>query len=343
MGHFRNPELKKHLLIQTLLSAALTSAGFYLGKVTGFMLLLASAVFMATGILFTYRRYQNLAKLTEEIDQVLHKEIFTPISEYEEGELSILSTQIHKMNKKLQEQQNALLHDKVYLSESLADISHQIRTPLTALNLIGDLLLEETMEPKKRKSLIKEQMKLLDQIDWLISALLKLAKLDAHTAKMIREKVSVRELVKRATDPLSIPMEIKEQELSISMSGEESYWGDIYWSAEALLNVLKNSMEHTDRGGRISIDVSENALYTEIIIADDGKGIQNEDLPHLFERFYKGKSSSQTSVGIGLALARMIITQQGGTIKAENNMEKGAKFTIRFYRQTDEERAAATS
>lgn len=337
MGIFRNPELKKHLLIQVLILVVLTLVGFSRDSFTGVMVLLSSSLMMLTNVFFTFRRYSVLAKLTDEIDEVLHKDVFRPISMYEEGELSILSTQIHKMNKRLEEQKSALLHDKVYLSESLADISHQIRTPLTALNLTCDLLLDEDLQPGRRKSLVKEQMKLLDQIDWLISALLKLAKLDARTAKMAKEKVLVKDLLRRATEPLGIAMEIKDQELRINQSGEESYTGDIYWSAEALLNILKNSMEHTPMGGTISIDVSENVLYTEIIIKDDGQGIDKEDLPHLFERFYKGKSSSQTSVGIGLALARMIITQQGGTVKAENNLDKGAKFTIRFYRPKEEE------
>ncbi|HCW73028.1 MAG TPA: sensor histidine kinase [Clostridiaceae bacterium] len=337
MGIFRNPELKKHLIIQVLILVVLTYAGIYRDPYTGLMVFLASSLMLLTNVVFTFRRYGVIAKLTDEIDDVLHKDTFKPISMYEEGELSILSTQIHKMNKKLEEQKSALLHDKVYLSESLADISHQIRTPLTALNLTCDLLLEDDLQPGRRKSLVKEQMKLLDQIDWLISALLKLAKLDARTAKMAKEKVMVKDLLRRATEPLGIAMEIKEQELKVNQTGEESYKGDIYWSAEALLNILKNSMEHTQPGGTISIDVSENVLFTEIIIKDDGMGIDKEDLPHLFERFYKGKSSSQTSVGIGLALTRMIITQQGGTVKAENNLDKGAKFTIRFYRPKDEE------
>ena len=337
MGIFRNPEIKKHILIQVTVSLVLSLLAFYRDALTGGLVLLASVIFMLMNLIFTFRRYKVIARLTEEIDEVLHKDVFRPISMYEEGELSILSTQIHKMNKKLEEQQSALLHDKVYLSESLADISHQIRTPLTALNLTCDLLLGEDLEPQKRKSLVKEQMKLLDQIDWLISALLKLAKLDARTAKMAKEKVLVKDLLRRATEPLGIAMEIKDQTLIVNQTGEESYSGDIYWSAEALLNILKNSMEHTQLGGTISIDVSENVLYTEIVIKDDGQGIDREDLPHLFERFYKGKSSSQTSVGIGLALARMIITQQGGTVKAENNPDKGAKFTIRFYRPKGEE------
>src|SRR5690554_4934969 len=316
MRFFRNPEVRKLVFLEILLSGMFLFLGFSLSRETGLLLIPVSLAFLLLHLLFTYKRYRNIARLTEEMDEVLHKEYFSPISAYEEGELSILRTQIHKMNKKLEEQQGKLLHEKVHLSESLADISHQIRTPLTALNLIGDLLLEEDLEKGRRKSLVKEQMKLLDQIDWLISALLKMAKLDANTAKMTKEKVLVKDLVRRASDPLAIAMDVKDQELSVQMSGEESYLGDLHWSAEAVLNILKNCMEHTPVGGHLRVLTSENVLYTEIVIADDGPGIAKEDLPHLFERFYKGKTSSQTSVGIGLALSRMIITQQGGTLKA---------------------------
>jgi signal transduction histidine kinase len=320
------------LLLEMLFSALMIIIGFRSGRETGYLLMLLSGLLILMNLFFTFRRYRNIARLTEEMDDVLHKEQFSPISAYEEGELSILRTQIHKMNKKMEEQQGALLSEKIYLSESLADISHQIRTPLTALNLTCDLLLEEELKPRRRKSLVKEQIKLLDQIDWLISALLKMAKLDANTAKMMKEKVSVKALLQRAVEPLAIAMDVKDQALVIRQEGEESYFGDLNWSAEALLNILKNSMEHTPVGGTLTILVSENVLFTEIIIEDNGPGIHKEDLPHLFERFYKGKSSSQTSVGIGLALSRMIITQQGGTLKAENRSSGGARFTIRFYK-----------
>lgn len=337
MGIFRNPEVRKILLLESGFTLIASLLGFTLSLEAGLLILLVSSVLMLMNLVFTFKRYQNIAGLTEEMDEVLHREQFSPISAYEEGELSILRTQIHKMNKKLEEKQGALLHEKVYLSESLADISHQLRTPLTALNLIGDLLLEENLEKSRRKSLVKEQMKLLDQIDWLISALLKMAKLDANMAKMMKEKVMVKDLIKRASDPLAIAMDVKGQSLVTLQSGDESYLGDQYWSAEALLNILKNSMEHTPEGGTLSILVHENVLFTELIITDNGPGISKEDLPHLFERFYKGKTSSLTSVGIGLALSRMIITQQGGTVKAENRPEGGAKFTIRFYKGKNEE------
>ncbi|MFZ2256596.1 MAG: HAMP domain-containing sensor histidine kinase [Clostridiaceae bacterium] len=330
---FRNPELRKSILAQALLILMFTLIGFQLSWETGWLILISSVFLVLINLGFTKKRYQSLAQLTEELEEVLYKEAFSPISAYAEGELSILRTQIHKMTKKMKEQQDALRHDKVYLSESLQDISHQVKTPLTSLNLIADLLLEENLDNIRRRGLVKDQIKLLSQIEWLISALLKMAKLDADTAKMLKENVLVRDLIQRATDPLAIAMDVKNQALIIELEGSESYEGDLYWSTEALLNILKNSMEHLPVGGRLSIAVNETVLFTQIIIKDNGPGIYKDDLPHLFERFYKGKNSGQHSVGIGLALARMIIVQQDGTVKAENDVDGGAKFTIRFYKE----------
>ena len=335
MGFFRNSEVRKNALAQGLLIVITSLIAFQISIQTGLLVLLASCLLMVINFSFTKKRYRNIANITEEMEGMLHKQDFSPISAYEEGELSILRTQIHKMTQKMKEQQNALLHDKVYLSESLQDISHQVKTPLTSLNLISDLLLEETLDKTRRRELVKEQIKLLKQIEWLISALLKMAKLDADTAKMTKEKVLVKQLIQRATEPLAVAMDIKGQELVVEQEGNESYIGDLYWSSEALLNILKNSMEHLPYGGQLSILVNETILFTEIEIKDNGPGIDKEDLPHLFERFYKGKNSSQNSVGIGLALSRMIIVQQGGTLKVENDAKGGAKFTIRFYKNTD--------
>jgi signal transduction histidine kinase len=139
-------------------------------------------------------------------------------------------------------------------------------------------------------------------------------------------------LVEKAASPLEIPMDLKSQQLAVSMEGSESFTGDLAWSVEALGNILKNCMEHTPEGGRINVYCSENALFTEIKVSDTGEGIAQEDLPYLFERFYKGRNASSESIGIGLALSRMIITSQGGTVKAENLNDGGSLFTIRFYK-----------
>ena len=140
------------------------------------------------------------------------------------------------------------------------------------------------------------------------------------------------ELIRKSTESVAIPMELRGQELKVTADG--SFIGDIGWTAEAITNIVKNCMEHTPEGGKVSVMATDNPLFAEIIISDNGRGIAGEDLPHIFERFYKGKNSADNSFGIGLALARTIITTQNGTIKAENILPHGAKFTIRFYKGT---------
>jgi len=144
--------------------------------------------------------------------------------------------------------------------------------------------------------------------------------------------VLIADVIRKSAEPLAIPMELHEQSLKVENHGA-AFTGDMAWTAEALGNILKNCMEHTPRGGTITLTAEENALYTQLIIADTGSGLEREDIPHLFERFYKGRGASSGSAGIGLALARVIITGQNGTIKAEN-YEGGARFIIRFYKGT---------
>ena len=174
-------------------------------------------------------------------------------------------------------------------------------------------------------------MQLLSRIDWLVESLLKMSKMDAGTIRLQQTSVNVETLIRQAAEPLMIPMELREQTLTLQGDSQAQFTGDFSWSQEAVLNILKNCMEHTPSGGCIQAAFSENAIFTEIIIEDNGEGFAPEDLPHLFERFYKGKNASLQSVGIGLALSRMIILQQNGTLKAENRPEGGARFVIKLY------------
>lgn len=234
---------------------------------------------------------------------------------------------------KLNHQANLLMEDKKYLLNSIADISHQIRTPLTAINLIVSRLRGEKNEADRHR-LLHELKQLLVHMDWLIEALLKMAKLDAETVSMKKKTVNVSDLLKKSVQDFLIPMELREQNLVIDCTDMVSLRGDEYWLREAVGNIVKNCMEHTPAGGEICIRAAENHLYTEITVSDNGAGIDKEDLPHIFERFYKGKNSSGSSVGIGLALARMIVVAQEGTLSATNRINGGAKFEIRFYKGT---------
>lgn len=332
MRLFRNLEIRETLLIYGMLTGAAVITAFLWERRFGLLMLGVCAAFLTVYLFVTYRRYRRISEFALELDRILHGDCQVSLERYAEGELAILQSEIYKMTVRMREQQQSLQEDKVYLADSLADISHQIRTPLTSINLLVSLLAEQDLTLKRRQQLSHELYELLSRIEWLITALLKMSRLDAGTAKFKKESISLEELVKRGTAPLLVPLDLRNQTLKVSAEG--TFFGDPSWTCEALTNIVKNCMEYTPEGGRIEINAADNALYSEITISDNGRGIAEEDLPHIFERFYKGKNSGEKSFGIGLALARRIITAQDGTIKAENQMSGGARFTIRFYRGT---------
>jgi signal transduction histidine kinase len=276
-------------------------------------------------------RYKRLQRLSEAVDALLHQGKGLSVREYEEGELSILANQVQKMTLRLTEAAEMIRRDKEYLADSLADISHQLRTPLTAMNLTVTMLRSPELNDARRMELTGELRGLLSRTDWLVETLLKISKLDAGTVKLGKEPVLVRDLIDRAASPIAIPMDIRSQQMVVRCE-QERFTGDLVWSAEALGNILKNCMEHTPEGGTITVTADETALYTQITVDDTGSGFDEKDIPHLFERFYKGVNASEGSYGIGLALARTVIAAQNGTVQAMNG-ERGAKFVIKFYKQ----------
>ena len=328
----KNKEVQKPLLCQALVSAAACTACFCFDTRAGWIAAVLSLCLMLIYTISTYSRYLRLAALADRINQILHGGGAIDFDRCAEGELSILHSEIYKMTVRLRGQQQTLTKEKEYLANSLADISHQIRTPLTAINLLLGLLSEPNLTDERRHSLIHELYGLLTRIDWLITTLLKISMLDAGTARFRAERTSLETLIQKSCAPLLIPIELRGQQLRIRADGDFS--GDLAWTCEAVGNIVKNCMEHTPAGGTIEIIAQENALYSEIVIRDNGTGIPPEDLPHIFERFYKGKNTDSKSFGIGLALSRMIITGQGGTVKAANRKPAGAVFSIRFYKGT---------
>ena len=329
---FKNKEVSRALLIQIIISVIATVYIFTLNTVAGYITLMLSVVLIIIQLISTYSRYKTITRLSENINKILHGDNTIEIENYSEGELGILHSEIYKMTIRLREQQQKLINDKVFLADSIADISHQIRTPLTSINLMVELLSDPDITVEKRMKLIRDLKGMLNRIDWLIVALLKMSKLDAGTVNFNQETLTMKELMSKACSPLLVPIELRGQEENIKAEG--TFTGDISWTCEAVGNIVKNCMEHTPEGGKLEITATENPIYSEIIITDSGCGISKDDLPHIFERFYKGDKSNDKSFGIGLALARMIITNQNGTVKAENRKEKGAKFTIRFYKVT---------
>ena len=326
-----NKELKRSLLLLSGICLLLSICGFLHSAVTGLLVLAGGLAVCVVFLCTEISRYKKLQSFSEHLNELLQYGTPLPIRDYEEGELSLLAGDIEKITLLLKERADALQKDKIFLADALADISHQLRTPLTTMNLTIGLLQEKDLSEERRAALTRELNALLTRTEWLVEVLLKLSRLDAGAVTMVKEDISVRRLTAKAARPLLIPLELKEITLTTE-GGEAIFSGDLNWTAEALGNILRNSANYTPEGGSIRIKAEENTLYTVITVTDSGPGIAPEDLPHLFDRFYKGRGSSENSYGIGLSLAQKIIHVQGGTLRAFNAAE-GACFEIKFYKQ----------
>ncbi len=331
---FRNPETLQGAIVLLALSALLTGLGFTLGPAGGLYGAAVSAALCTVFYWITRRRYKRIAAMCDEIDRILDGRDAIDLEAFAEGELSVLQTEVSKMTLRLRQQTELLEKDKLFLADSLADISHQLKTPLTSIHLAVAMLGEPELSTERRAALLWDVSRSLGRIEWLVSSLLKISRLDAGTVTFQREPVEARALVRRAAEPLEAAMDLRDQRFVCDVPEDITLTGDFPWLTEAVGNLLKNCMEHTPEGGTITVRARENALFTELTVSDTGEGFAQEDLPHLFERFYRGKNADEQSVGIGLALSRMIVTSLGGTLKAENGRGGGALFTMRFYKST---------
>jgi signal transduction histidine kinase len=288
------------------------------------------------GFVLLLVRYQRavsaqVAGLSTYLHQIEAGDYALDVRDNGEGSFSLLKNDLYKVTVRLREQAELLQKDKTALSNLIADISHQVKTPLTSMGVLADLLVDDPPEADRR-AFVERLRAQLGRIQWLVAALLKLARLDAGTAAFKSERVDVRRLIERALEPLQIPLEIKKQRLEVHGDDDASFTGDLNWSAEALTNVVKNCVEHTPEGGTIEISYGANALYAEIIVSDDGEGIAIRDLPNIFNRFYRDANAGENSVGIGLALAKAIFNAQGGDIAVRSQLGVGTSFDIRVFR-----------
>jgi len=325
----RNREFRQFAILFSLIAAAAVALGFAINRLAGILAIASAAAFGTAFFVFTKARYKSIAQISDQIDLVLHNVDHLYIVESDEGELSILQSEITKMTLRIREQNDALKKEKEHLADSLADIAHQLRTPLTSVNLILSLL-ENNPDENERKALMRETEELFVQMDWLLTSLLKLSRLDAGIVVFQSEQIDVNNLICAALRPFLISMELHNIDLHIDTPKGIIIQGDSGWLSEAIKNILKNCIESAGKNGKIEISCMDNPLFTEIVIHDSGVGFEKEDLPCLFNRFYRGKNAGATGYGIGLALCKMIITREEGTITAKNHPHGGAIFSIRF-------------
>lgn len=299
---------------------------------TMWMVLLTISGVIVIFIFYIRSEEKKIEEMNQYMSHVFHGDYSLDIRDYEEGDLSHLKNEIYKMTVLLKEKSDGAMQDKLTLEETLSDISHQLKTPLTSMYVMNDLLMDEQLDPNMRKEFLIKNHKQLERIEWLVTSLLKLSRMENGTLPMKKENISVSNAISKAVAPLQIPMELKNQTLKITGRKRMTLIGDEAWLVEALLNIIKNAHEHTREDGVIQIHTTENPIYKEITIEDNGCGIVKEDIPHLFERFYKAKTSKNDSVGIGLHLAHKIITKMNGEITVTSEPEKGTVFHIKFYK-----------
>lgn len=291
----------------------------------------SAAIFTVDEIL-QYQRRKKLLALCNDIDGILKGSDSVSFADYNEGSLSILTAEIHKMTIMLREQNAALVSDKQFMKESMEDIAHQLRTPLTSMMLLVEMLRDPKLPTQQRAAHVQELYSLLSRMNWLIDTMLGLSRIDAGAVTFREQEISCRDLISSALEPISISLELKDVSVDVSIAGEPAFTGDMQYFTEALLNILKNCMEHTPEGGNIAISAAESPIYTGITVTDSGSGFSGDDLDHIFERFYRSGTSSSSGYGIGLAFARRIVTSQSGSLQAYNAPDGGACFDMRIYK-----------
>ncbi len=329
----KNKEYRNIVLIGSAVVLLWVMCGSFLfGIKAGILNLLPGAGLLVIFVIYTEQRYRQIENLNDYLVKVLAGAEVPKIDGQEEGELSILRTNIYKVATALQYQNEQLSDDKKMLASAMADISHQLKTPLTSMMVMNDLLIDENDGPK-REEFLRTQSSQLDRMNWLIQTLLKLSKLDAGTIVLKREEVSVSELIEESVKPFEIQFELKNILYCPDIS-EGIVRCDRNWTVEAIQNILKNCIEHMENGGKLSVVTEDTNIYSQISIIDTGSGISAEDLPHIFERFYKGKNAGKDSVGIGLALSKSILESEHGEILVESTEGAGTVFHVRIYKTT---------
>lgn len=283
--------------------------------------------------IYYHIRNQKIQEIIKYIEAINNKNYDLKIAENTEDDLSNFRNELYKIAIMLKEQASQSINDKKALQTSLEDISHQLKTPLTSISIMLDNIRENpNMDEHTRQEFIYEISRQINWINWLVISLLKLSKLDSNTAVFVQKEIKVEDLINNVVKNLAIPIDIKQQNVIVNGSSDVMFVGDYNWQLEALTNIVKNCIEHTVENKNIYINWEENNFYTKIVIKDEGVGIDKKDVKHMFERFYKGKNSSENSVGIGLALAKSIIEKDNGYIICASELGRGTTFEIKYMK-----------
>lgn len=288
-------------------------------------LLLFSVTAAALFFFLKSKTKSRIHSLTEYLIRInLKKE--APLLAHTEDDFSMLEDEIYKTVTELKTTKEAALQERQNFADSLANIAHQIKTPLTSISLSLQRPASESISTEHSR--LREQ---LTKISRLTDALLTVSRIDAGALMLKQEYVDVYTMLELAIESLAEQIHQKNISVSLPYHADVSFVGDLGWSVEIFINLIKNCIEHTPFFGKLTFSYEKNPLYTEIILTDSGSGFNKQELPHLFRRFYCGKQTTASGTGIGLSIAKSIIELQNGLISADNHPDGGARFLIRFY------------
>jgi len=276
---------------------------------------------------------QEINKIIKCIEQINHKNYALDLDELSEDKLSILKEEIYKTTVMLKENAENSMKDKINLKNSLQDISHQLKTPLTSVNILLDNIIDDPdMDIETRQEFLKQIKREITNITFLVGSILKLSKFEANTISFIKEDISVQKIIDETIKNVANLCDLKDIYIEVNNKCQQKIKCDFRWQIEALTNILKNAIEYSKQNSKVLIECQDNSLFTQIKIKDFGQGMDDEDRINIFKRFYKGKNSPKDSIGIGLALAKTIIEEDNGKIFVESQKDEGTTFIIRYFK-----------
>lgn len=297
------------------------------------IIILLGVIAIIIALIYTNKRDKSLRSINKYLDKVNNGNYELKIEDNGEDEISRLRNELYKTTILLRESAENSEKEKTNLNNSLADISHQLKTPLTSIRIMLDNIEENpNMDEKTRNEFIEEISRQIDWISSLVISLLKLAKFDAGAIIMQDTQINVKKLIDNVINNLAIMIDIKNIKIEEKIDEDVILRADYNWQLEALTNIIKNCIEHSKEDSSIKIEVENNSIFVKIKITDEGEGIAKEDISHIFERFYKSKQASENSIGIGLSLAKTIIEKENGYIKVDSELGKGTTFEIKYLK-----------
>ena len=294
--------------------------------------IVACLSFLAIFAIFCQKMAKETRQITNYVAQINKKNYDLAIAENSEDEMSLLKNEIYKTTVMLKEQSENSIKDKENLKDTLSDISHQLKTPITSIMVMLDNIIEdENMPAQIRTEFLNDIKRSTNSMSFLVQSILTLSKLDANSIVFKNKKENISQIIDECIRNTAVLAELRDVEVSSECKGKIEIDCDFKWLCEAITNIINNCIEHTGEGGYVQIIAEQNKLYTKISIRDNGCGIEQKDLPHIFERFYKGKNSDENSVGIGLALSKAIVEKAGGLISVDSIVGRGTVFEIKFF------------